>query len=114
MIHYYEDVLQVLEDAVASIDETVYEQLLADCERTIRGGGKLIASGLGKNVPICEKFVGTLNSMGIDARFLHTNTAIHGDLGIVVNDRKPSGLDMAVAVNLDRDVFSLPAIRREL
>lgn len=31
---------------------------------------------------------------------------------IVVNDRKPSGLDMAVAVNLDRDVFELPDIVR--
>lgn len=32
---------------------------------------------------------------------------------IVVNDRKPSGLDMAVAVNLDRDVFEMPEIARE-
>lgn len=31
---------------------------------------------------------------------------------IVVNDRKPSGLDMAVAVNIDRDVFELPEIVR--
>lgn len=31
---------------------------------------------------------------------------------IVVNDRKPSGLDMAVAFNLDRDVFGLPEIVR--
>lgn len=31
---------------------------------------------------------------------------------IVVNDRKPSGLDMAVAVNLDRDVFELPDVVR--
>ena len=31
---------------------------------------------------------------------------------IVVNDRKPSGLDMVVAVNLDRDVFELPDIVR--
>lgn len=29
---------------------------------------------------------------------------------IVVNDRKPSGLDMAVAMNLDRDCFKLPEI----
>ena len=29
---------------------------------------------------------------------------------IVVNDRKPSGLDTAVAINLDRDVFSLPLV----
>lgn len=32
---------------------------------------------------------------------------------IVVNDRKPSGVDMAVAVNLDRNQFSLPLIIRE-
>jgi len=32
---------------------------------------------------------------------------------IVVNDRKPSGLDMAVAINLDRDIFEMPKIRRE-
>lgn len=31
---------------------------------------------------------------------------------IVVNDRKPSGLDMAVAFNLDRDIFELPVIER--
>lgn len=32
---------------------------------------------------------------------------------IVVNDRKPSGLDMAVAFNMDRDKFELPEIIRE-
>lgn len=33
---------------------------------------------------------------------------------IVVNDRKPSGIDMAVAVNLERDRFALPEIQRKL
>ncbi len=33
---------------------------------------------------------------------------------IVVNDRKPSGIDMAVAVNLDRDRFEAVHIDREL
>lgn len=32
---------------------------------------------------------------------------------IVVNDRKPSGLDMAVAVNLARDEFKMPQVVRE-
>ena len=32
---------------------------------------------------------------------------------IVINDRKPSGLDMAVAFNLERDTFELPKIIRE-
>jgi arabinose-5-phosphate isomerase len=42
-----------------------------------------VLSGLGKNVPICEKIVGTLNSLSIQANFLHTNTAVHGDLGMI-------------------------------
>lgn len=33
---------------------------------------------------------------------------------IIVNDRKPSGLDMAVAVNVDRDRFAVPKIQMEL
>lgn len=40
----------------------------------------------------------------------------HMPLGerIVVNDRKPSGLDMAIAVNVDRDKFRMPEIERKL
>ncbi len=33
---------------------------------------------------------------------------------ILVNDRKPSGLETAVAVNLDRDVFEMPLVDRIL
>lgn len=32
---------------------------------------------------------------------------------IVVNDRKPSGLDMAVAINVERNHFVLPEIARD-
>lgn len=32
---------------------------------------------------------------------------------IIVNDRKPSGIDMAVAINCDRNRFILPEIVRE-
>ncbi len=83
MNEYYKGVLKVIEDSLESIDEDIYNQIIAESVDVVTHGGKIIASGLGKNVPICEKFVGTLNSLGIDARFLHTNTAVHGDLGIV-------------------------------
>jgi arabinose-5-phosphate isomerase len=43
----------------------------------------VVVTALGKNVPICEKFAGTLNSFGLSARFLHSNSAVHGDLGIL-------------------------------
>ena len=32
---------------------------------------------------------------------------------ILVNDRKPSGLDMSIALNMNRDEFALPDIIRE-
>jgi len=59
------------------------EKLLSDCINTIKNKKQIIVTALGKNVPICEKFVGTLNSVGIDAHFMHTNSAIHGDLGLI-------------------------------
>ena len=86
MIDYYKRVLEVLTDSMESIPTEIYQQLINECVSTLNKGGKIIASGLGKNVPICEKFVGTLNSFGLDARFLHTNTAVHGDLGMVGKD----------------------------
>ena len=59
------------------------ESLINDCEKTLRNDRKIIVSGLGKNVPICEKFVGTMLSMGLNAGFLHTNSAVHGDMGMI-------------------------------
>lgn len=80
---YYEESLRVISKAIGSIDANIYDKLIDECVLVLKNGGKIIATGLGKNVPICEKFVGTMNSLGMDARFLHTNTAVHGDLGVV-------------------------------
>lgn len=80
---YFDENLDVIKKSLDSIDENVFNNLLDECYNVIKNGGKLIFSGLGKNVPICEKIVGTLNSLGIQANFLHTNTAMHGDLGMI-------------------------------
>ena len=72
-----------LENALKSVSGAQMDSFIGDCEKTLRGGHKIIVSGLGKNVPICEKFVGTMISMGLDAAFLHTNSAVHGDMGII-------------------------------
>jgi D-arabinose 5-phosphate isomerase GutQ len=80
---YFQDTLKTINDSVNALDEPSFNRLLEDCLTTLKNGKKIIASGLGKNVPICEKFVGTLNSLGIPAEFLHTNSAMHGDIGIV-------------------------------
>ncbi len=83
MIDYFKKNMEIINKSIESLDDEIWKQVTSECADTIRNGGKIIASGLGKNVPICEKFVGTLNSFGIPASFLHSNTAVHGDLGIV-------------------------------
>jgi D-arabinose 5-phosphate isomerase GutQ len=84
MNHYHlKKQLIALEKIEENIDYDTLEKLIEDMLETINSGGKIIATALGKNVPICEKFIGTLNSLGINGHFLHTNSAIHGDLGVV-------------------------------
>ena len=81
--HYFEKTSRLIDDALKSISDESMAALIDDCEKTLRNGHKIIASGLGKNVPICEKFEGTMLSLGLDAQFLHTNSAVHGDMGMV-------------------------------
>lgn len=53
--------------------------------------------------------------------FLHENGIRYNEIlfnmpmgeRIIVNDRKPSGLDMSVAINIDRDKVDFPSIIRE-
>lgn len=80
---YFEKTMEQLEAALKGISMTEMDHLIAECAETLKTGHKIIASGLGKNVPICEKFEGTLLSAGMEAQFLHTNSAIHGDMGMV-------------------------------
>lgn len=83
MLTYFEEELKEISAAVRSMDEKVFGRWVDEAVEAIDGGHKIIVSGLGKNVPICEKFVGSMSSLGMDAAFLHTNSAVHGDMGIV-------------------------------
>ena len=75
--------LTVIANSVASLDKECYSELVSDCLCALRSGNKIIVSGLGKNAPICEKFVSSMNAVSFNAAFLHTCEAFHGDLGIV-------------------------------
>ncbi|AFG35913.1 putative sugar phosphate isomerase involved in capsule formation [Fervidobacterium pennivorans DSM 9078] len=83
MLNHLEKQLEALKGIVERIDKVELEKLITEMVETIRNGKKIVTSALGKNVPICEKFTGTLISLGVPAYFLHTNNAVHGDLGIV-------------------------------
>lgn len=80
---YFADNSKILVDALKTIRMDQMEQLIRECEETLKSGCKIITTGLGKNVPICDKFTGTMLSFGFNAAFMHTNTAVHGDMGMV-------------------------------
>lgn len=82
-MNYLKKNMEIIDESIKSLDEEAFERLVKDCVSALKNGNRVIASGLGKNVPICEKFEGTLLSLGLNAFFLHTNSALHGDLGAV-------------------------------
>lgn len=83
MINYFEENLEIIKKSVTSLDLEKFEKLVSDSISAMENGNKIIVSGLGKNVPVCDKFVGTMNSLGQNAAFMNTNSAVHGDLGVV-------------------------------
>lgn len=83
MITYFEKQLAEIDHSLHSMDQKVFSRMVDMAVGTLNAGHKIVVSGLGKNVPICEKFVGSMVSMGLEAYFLHTNSAVHGDMGLV-------------------------------
>lgn len=68
-----------IERILARLDQKTVEavKLMASCQ------GKIVVAGVGKNMPIAQKMVATLNSTGTPAQFLHAGEALHGDLGLI-------------------------------
>jgi arabinose-5-phosphate isomerase len=55
-------------------------RVIADCK------GRIVISGMGKSAIIAQKIAATLNSTGTPSVFMHAGDAIHGDLGMVLQD----------------------------
>ena len=83
MKKYFDSILKTISSSVDSLNYERFNALADECMRAIESGHKVIVSGLGKNVPVCDKFVGTMNSLGQPSSFMNTNTAVHGDIGMV-------------------------------
>ena len=83
MTTYFKRQLKEFEHAIHSMDMELFERWIAEGVQTLKEGHRIIVSGLGKNVPVCEKFVGSMQSLGLDAYYLNTNSAVHGYMGAV-------------------------------
>ncbi len=51
--------------------------------RQLKAGGKIVITGVGKNMPIGQKMAATFTSTGAPAVWLHPLEALHGDLGLL-------------------------------
>lgn len=50
---------------------------------SLRKGGKIVVTGVGKNFHVGQKIAATLSSTGSTSVTLHPSQALHGDLGII-------------------------------
>jgi len=70
-------------NALADISEKLDDSYVKAVEVIMAASGKIIISGVGKSGIIGRKIAATLSSLGTPSFFMHSDEAIHGDLGMV-------------------------------
>lgn len=72
--------------AIANLSNTINDDFTKAVELIYASKGRVIITGIGKSAIIATKIVATLNSTGTPAIFMHAADAIHGDLGLILED----------------------------
>ncbi|MBC2846129.1 KpsF/GutQ family sugar-phosphate isomerase [Winogradskyella flava] len=72
--------------AIENLSHLLTEDFARAVELIYNSKGRVIITGIGKSAIIANKIVATLNSTGTPAVFMHAADAIHGDLGLILED----------------------------
>lgn len=72
--------------AIANLSELLTEDFAEAVELIYDSKGRVVITGIGKSAIIANKIVATLNSTGTPSVFMHAADAIHGDLGLILED----------------------------
>lgn len=72
--------------AIANLASLLTDDFANAVELLYNSKGRVIITGVGKSAIIANKIVATLNSTGTPAIFMHAADAIHGDLGLILQD----------------------------
>lgn len=72
--------------AISNLANLLNDDFANAVELIYNSKGRVIITGIGKSAIIANKIVATLNSTGTPAVFMHAADAIHGDLGLVLQD----------------------------
>ncbi|WP_456438615.1 KpsF/GutQ family sugar-phosphate isomerase [Psychroserpens sp.] len=73
-------------DAIANLSHLLTDDFANAVSLMYNSKGRVIITGIGKSAIIANKIVATLNSTGTPAVFMHAGDAIHGDLGLILED----------------------------
>lgn len=92
--------LQTVRD---NLDEK-FDLLVEKCAETIKNGGKLILTGIGKSGYIGQKIAATLSSVGSPSVFMHPVEALHGDLGLMQKN------DLVLAISYSGETEELLSV----
>ncbi|WP_422395615.1 KpsF/GutQ family sugar-phosphate isomerase [Pseudotamlana carrageenivorans] len=72
--------------AISNLSSLVTDEFASAVDLIYNSKGRVIITGIGKSAIIGNKIVATLNSTGTPAVFMHAADAIHGDLGLILED----------------------------
>ena len=86
IIQYATKVLSEEAEAVSKLTGYLDENFVKAVHEILNCKGHVIVTGIGKSAIIGQKIVGTFNSTGTPAVFMHAADAVHGDLGIIQKD----------------------------
>ncbi|RSK40481.1 KpsF/GutQ family sugar-phosphate isomerase [Mangrovimonas spongiae] len=73
-------------NAVRHLSSLIDDDFVNTVELIYNSKGRVVITGIGKSAIIATKIVATLNSTGTPAVFMHAADAIHGDLGLILED----------------------------
>ncbi len=73
-------------NAIANLSNLLDEDFSKSVSLIYNSKGRVIITGIGKSAIIANKIVATLNSTGTPSVFMHAADAIHGDLGLILED----------------------------
>lgn len=72
--------------AIAQLATFLTDDFANAVELIYNSKGRVIITGIGKSAIIANKIVATLNSTGTPSIFMHAADAIHGDLGLMLEE----------------------------
>ncbi|OBQ55365.1 KpsF/GutQ family sugar-phosphate isomerase [Tamlana sp. s12] len=86
IINIAKQTIEMQSQAISNLSSLVTDEFASAVDLIYNSKGRVIITGIGKSAIIGNKIVATLNSTGTPAVFMHAADAIHGDLGLILED----------------------------